>query len=232
MKNKLIHIISITALVIMSGMAVNADNTIKVRAIEFKGLKYITKYEILKSTRVKADKGGIVIDVESLKKSLKNIALIKKYKVAISNGKMKISIVEKKPHLYLAVRKGKRIIPFEIDGNNKIISMKRIYHPAKPVIVIDDNEIIKGKLSKRARGICRLAEYLSKSEKRLYNEINEIFLTVHGKLKVKLNGRRTIFYLNADRASFIRLKYITGYMDRKRYYSDKLNIMQNEVYIR
>ena len=53
----------------------------RVKEIEFKGLRFLSKYEIVEKIDIKHDGNSLIIDIKSLEKRLKNLPVLKNFRV-------------------------------------------------------------------------------------------------------------------------------------------------------
>jgi len=209
---------------------VYASNDIrKIKTIEFKGLKYLSKYEIIKMIDIRWKKNNIIIDIESLKKALEKLSLIKRYRIKILKKHLLVIIDERNPKFLLAVRDNIRIIPFELDENLRIISLNRVHAFDKPLIIISDAEIIDGEISPELKKFLHLLLEVKYSNLAIFKEISEIDFSNNKKIKLLLKGRRTCITMRAKLENFFKLNYAIGYFDNSMYYPKTLEISDNSV---
>ena len=69
----------------------------RVKAVEFRGLACLTKYDIVRGVSLKATDKGIVIDVDSLRRSLSKNDFINNYRIDVAGGNLVVSVLEKRP---------------------------------------------------------------------------------------------------------------------------------------
>jgi hypothetical protein len=207
-------------------------NVRRVKAIEFRGLKYLSKYEIIGGTITRVEDDYFVVDIDSLSSLLKKNQMVASYRIAIEGENIKIAIVENEPAFLLCVRKKKRVIFFELDRGFKVISYMRVHAYDKPLIIISEEDIEGGRLSGRVIGFLRLLQDLQADNMRIYDEISEIELGDLDNVRLRLHGRKTECIISPTWKSFNRLNYVVAYLDRIKYYPDVLKLFCRFVLIR
>jgi hypothetical protein len=207
-------------------------NVRKVKAIEFRGLKYLSKYEIINGSITRVEDDYFVVDIDSLSSLLKKNQMIASYRIAMEGENVKIAIVENEPAFLLCVRKKKRMVFFELDRGFKVISYMRVHAYDKPLIIISEEDIDGGKLSERVIRLLRLLQDLQADNVRIYDEISEIELCDLDSVRLRLRGRKTECIMSPTWKSFNRLNYVVAYLDRIKYYPDVLRLFCRFVIIR
>jgi hypothetical protein len=207
-------------------------NVRRVKAIEFRGLKYLSKYEIIGGTITRVEDDYFVVDIDSLSSLLKKNQMVASHRIAIEGENIKIAIVENEPAFLLCVRKKKRVIFFELDRGFKVISYMRVHAYDKPLIIISEEDIDGGRLSGRVIGFLRLLQDLQADNMRIYDEISEIELGDLDNVRLRLHGRKTECIISPTWKSFNRLNYVVAYLDRIKYYPDVLKLFCRFVIIR
>ncbi len=227
---KVLPIIILEVVVFINVLA--AEDIKKVKELEFRGIEKISKYDLLKKVRLKVEGESIIIDIDSLRKVLEDHSLIDKYKIEIGGRRVVITINEKKIFMTIAVKKGTRIIPFEVDGNFEIIAGGKLYSKARPVIIFSGKFISDSRISAAVKRICRFINSLKFKQKEIYREISEVHIVKSDLIRLFLLGRPTQFELRPDEDSFLKLKNITAYLDKIEFYPDKILIMENVALVR
>ncbi len=197
-------------------------NVIRVETIDFRGLNYLSKYEIIRDVPVKLEENAIIIDVDALKKVLDSSRMIKSFKIVQKEGKLVVFVVENKPAFLVALEKDSRLIPFELDDSLNILSASTIHADDIPLVVISEKDIIQNRFSERILRVFQIIRYLRSNEVPLLREITEIDCTHMNFIRVKVNGRRTVFTCNSKTGHFMTINYILGYLDSKGSYPDKI----------
>jgi hypothetical protein len=232
MEKKLIKfIIFFLVDIICLDIAIGADNIRRVRAIEFRGLENLSKYELFGRIRVKSENGIISVNMDSLNRVLAEEPYIDSFNVSESNERLIVEIKEKKPVMLLTISKGGRLIPFETDVNFRPISAGKVYSTGLPLVIIDEKDAAGGMLSNRVKKISIILEQLKKNDP-IYGELDEIKINIDGTLDVILKGRRTLFKINNGYMNFIKLKWTAGYIDRMKRNPEMVDIRTDAVVIR
>jgi hypothetical protein len=207
-------------------------NVRKVKAIEFRGLKYLSKFEIINGTITRVEDDYFVVDIDSLSSLLKENKMIASYRIAVEGTSIRIAIVENEPVFLLCVRKDKKTMFFEIDRSFKVISHMRVHAYDKPLIILSPEDINGGRLSGRVLDFLKLLQALQADNVRVYDEISEVDLSDFESVRLYLHGRKTTFIVSPSWGSFNRLNYFVAYLDRINYYPDVLKLFDGFVIIR
>jgi len=173
-----------------------------------------------------------VIDIDSLENSLKRISIIESYNIDIKDEVLSLRIVEKEPFFCIALITGKETIPYELDREFNIISRKKVFSADKPLVLIKRGDMPQGRVSYKVKKICSLLSELRKERSSIYREISSVYVMNSGRVRVRLRRRKTDFILDPEKKNFIRLNYITGYLDRIKYYPERLEINGDMMVIR
>jgi len=200
-------------------------------AIEFRGLRNLTKAEIIRGVRLAVRGNGVVIDLDSLENSLKKFAIIRGHEVDEKNGRLILTVAERDPRLIIAHRRKDQTIVFEIDERFTAIAFNRIYRPDLPVVHVGAAGMNGADISEETRAFCLILERVKKESPELFREIREIFFDGN-RAEVRLEGRRTRFFLSPGVEDFRRLSYFAGYLDRTGRYPDRMTINDDKVLIR
>jgi hypothetical protein len=217
-------------LVLVYGTA-HAGAVRKVSAIEFKGLKLMSKYEIIKGSRIEALADGIAVDMDSLRKSLSGNLFINSYRVEEINGRLIVSIIEKKPVLIMSVARGERSVLYELDAGHSVISKNNVHTDRVPVLNVTAGDIAADAATGRIKGLFSVLARVLGRNRIVYRELSEIHFDGNG-IRVILRGRKTVFTMKPDETGFLRLKYIVGYCDHEEQYPEEINLSGNEVIVR
>ena len=207
-------------------------NVRKFKTIEFRGLKYLSKFELIDNVAIRIDSDGIVIDIDSLERVLGKNLMVKTFRLINEGDRLVIVIIENEPVFLLGLKKDKRIILFEIDKSLKVISYNRAHVYDKALIVIPQRDVINGVLSKRIQDLIKLLLQLEESGLKICGEICEIDLSNRKWARLTLRRRRTTFFLTPDRYNFYKLNYFAAYLDSIRYYPDTLQVFDEFVIMR
>ncbi|MCP4129393.1 MAG: hypothetical protein GY754_00115 [bacterium] len=245
------------------GTGVWGKNVKKVQALEFRGLESLSKKEVLNGVAIEGRKDGILIDLDSLERALGDNSQVERYTISEKGNRVILSIVEKKPALFMALITGKdrkyETILVELNSRFEIISENIIRTGTLPLILIEEGDLVTNddsgkssfvgrKVSQRVKDCIGLLRQLKKKDLILYKEIAEVYLQKNRQVKVVLRGRKTEFYLKLNEKSrkdiirnslnrqlttgMVRLKYITGYLDRLKFYPPSVIIYDDMAVIK
>lgn len=220
----------ITCLVAAGGFALAGDVK-KVKAVDFKGLKLLSKYDLVSDVRLKAADDGIVIDMASLGRALAGNRFIKSYRVEESGGRLIVTVAEKTPELVLAVARKNGTALYELDGAHSVISRNIVHADRVPVLCLAGEDMAADAADGRVKSLFYLLDRVKKGQPSVYGELSEVRLD--GKeLRITLRGRRTGFILRPLERDFIKLRYIAGYCDQAGRYPEEINLTGETVIVR
>ncbi|MFW5769910.1 MAG: cell division protein FtsQ/DivIB [Spirochaetota bacterium] len=197
-------------------------NVVRVETIDFRGLNYLSKYEIIQNVPVKLEEDTIIVDVDALETALSMSRMIKSFRVVEKEGKLVVYVVENKPAFLVALKKGSRLIPFELDDGLNILSAGTVHADDIPLVVVSEKDIIQSRFSERILRVFQVIRYLRSNDVPLLSEITEIDCTHMNFIQVKVNGRRTVFTCHSKTRHFMTINYILGHLDSKGSYPDKI----------
>ncbi|HSV95548.1 MAG TPA: hypothetical protein VLM75_01295 [Spirochaetota bacterium] len=200
------------------GSAEAARDIRKVRGIEFKGLYYLSRYEVLKQVAYRVDGDALVIDLGTLREGLDKMALIKKYSINEEGDRLTVVIEENVPVYVVVLDRDDALVPVELDAGLRVLSTGTIHAAERPIIVASAGELAGGRPSPRLRKTLETLSELEKNGMPVLREIEEIDMIEYPRLRVLLKGRRTVHTLEIDRGSFHTLNALVGYLDATRYY--------------
>ena len=123
-------------------------DVVQVTHVRLQGLKYVTRQEILQHGVFMKD-GKIFVDVAVLHEGLKKNIMIESYNITIEKNICTIQIVEKDILAVILFDKGDSLVSVEVDSNLTILSTSRVYAYDRPIIKINQAEVINNKLSPR-----------------------------------------------------------------------------------
>ncbi len=205
--------------------ASEGKNIKEVGVLEFRDLYYLSKYEIIDKVDIKVKDKRIIIDIDSLESALKNNPVVKSFSISESRGRLIVTVAEIEPVFLLALKKGNEFIPFETDSKFNIISFGKVHIYSTPLVIIRASGLNGNMLSSRIKNIVLIIEELRNSSLApLVREINQVEITEESKIKVILNGRKTVFHFRPTEDNFYKLNYSLGYFDRARHYPNHFEI--------
>jgi len=221
----------ILACLVLANGAVHAGTVRRVKAIEFKGLKLMSKYDIIRGSGIESLTEGFAVDMGSLEKALSGNLFIKSYRVEESRGRLIVSLIEKKPELIMSVARGERSVLYELDADHSIISKNNVHTDRVPVLKFTAGDIAADAATGRIKDLFSVLARVRGRNRIVYQELSEIHFTGNG-IGVMLRGRKTVFIMKPDETDFLKLKYIVGYCDHEEQYPEEINLSGNEVIVR
>jgi hypothetical protein len=208
-----------------------AEDIRRVKAMEFRGLKYLTKYDIIRGVRLKAVQQGIVVDMDSLKHALANNSFIQGYRMDEREGGLIITVSEKHPAYVVVMSKGEKSVIYELDSSRTIISMNDVHAADLPILYISGRDIGIEALQGGIKRLFTVLDRVRAAHAPVYRELSEVYFD-GARVRILLRGRRTEFLMMPDENDFIKLRYIAGYLDRARHYPDEIVISGTAAVIR
>ncbi len=203
----------------------------KAKSVQFHGLRYLTKYDIVRGVGLKAVDKGIIIDVDSLRRSLSKNDFIKSYRIEEIEGGLAVSIIEKRPAHVVVVSMGGRSTTYELDAAYSVISKNTAHANILPVVHITDAEEVRGGLQASVKRLFAVLERVERRNAGIYRELSEVYLSGNS-IRVILRGRKTDFVMAPRESEFVKLRYIAGYLDKTKKYPDKIIISDNAAIVR
>lgn len=196
----------------------------RVKAVEFRGTKLLSKAELVKDVETRVEADGIVIDVDGLRSHLDKFLMVQSYRVFEDGDRLVVQVTENEPEWVLAVKKEDGIVPFEVDAKLRVISVHRVHAVDKPLIIVAPEEIGSGRLSERLRKAIAFMNEMKTTAPALMRELEEIDLTALPRARVMLKQRRTRFNLRFSAGGFAVLSCVAGYLDSRRSYPESAEI--------
>ncbi len=193
-----------------------AVQAVTVGSIEIRGLKYMTRGEILEGVRMKADGGAIVVDLVSLKSALAASRMLERSSIDISGNTLLITVRERVPAGSALLKNGNDMIPLELDRRGAVISARRVHALIRPLVVLREKDIVNGAITPEIAGLYRLLGRVRTLCPSLYREMTEVEPDGRGMILVRLRGRKTEYLLEQEPAQFLRLQYLAGHLDMKK----------------
>lgn len=227
---RLLQYIIVLIFVSMTLQQGSAD-IVRYKAIGFKGLKNVSKDEIIRRAGIHTDGSAIVIDHSMLKKALNDTAIIQKYSLEVAGENLVVNIVEKEPVVILALEGDNETVLCELDSSLAVIAYNRIYDLMLPVLHLKTKGAGSFALSSDVADFCTIMMEIKNKHSRFFAEIIDIEYGVEHSI-VYLYGRKTQFIVNNSIDNFIRVKYISGYLDSMRRYPETVHIDSDKVLIK
>ncbi len=190
----------------------------KISRIEFRGLKYISKYEIVSKVEMRVVQGGFILNMDSLNNVLGNMPMVQSYRVGEDNGGIVVAVVEREPLFLFAVQRSRNVLPFEVDENFRILSVGRVHAEDRPLIVISDDDLVDGDISARVRNFAGYLRYIENRQPAFFRELSEISIAEPEHVSFMLRNRPTRYYVAPGESSMDSVKRLVSYFDAVRYY--------------
>jgi hypothetical protein len=211
---------------------IGSDSSIYVERIEFRGVKNVDKYDIIRSAKAKVSEKGIIVNVDYLKEVMNGSVMIENYDVDIENNLLIISVEEKYP-LFMVLRVEKNIsIPCLVDENRNVINSGRFFRTDMPII-ITEREFFESDTGRDYLGVLfdSLIQ-LGREKGNFSGELDEIEINNGGDLRVKLKNRKTDFIIKNDLNGFKKIEKSAAYLDAVNSYPEILNLKDKRFLIR
>ncbi len=199
--------------------------------IIIRGADSVPRGVLLSGSGIRQSGDKLLVDPDALDRVISQSPLVRSHTISVSEGKLYIHL-EENPLLFTAVLKTARGNLFlEADENLKIRVKGYPVSANLPIIYIEESDYEDGGFSGRVREIAGILKRIKRDEPELYTEISELHME-SGFVVVMVKGRRTEFLVNSSYGSFMRFKYILGYVDRSNDIFSKADIRGNPVLLR
>lgn len=225
-------VILIILLLMSASVLGGADDPAYVERIEFKGVKNIDRYEIIRSAKGKASGKGILIEIKTLKEVLKSNILIKNYDIDMGNGSLTISIEEKYPVFMLLVADKSISTPCLVDENSDIIETGLFFKNDMPIIIVDRAFYGDKRNTPFVKELLANLKQLRQAGSPLADELSEIEVQAGGGLRISLKSRKTVFYATNEPKSFKKIEKSAAYLDAVNVYPASLDLKDKRILIR
>ncbi|MBN2077904.1 MAG: hypothetical protein JW838_03000 [Spirochaetes bacterium] len=222
---------SIAAGVILAGGSVRAEDIRSVRAIEFRGLTLLSKYDIIRGTRLKASGEGIVIDVDSLENSLAGNPFVASHRVKESGGRLVVTVEERTPEWIVTAPERRGRVMCEVDAGGRIISRNDPHTAKVPVLHLGDTDLSSPGVPAEVRWVMDLLARVKASDPLTYGELSEIYIG-GGRLRIYARGRRTEFIVRPVIGDFVALRHLIGICDHAKRHPGKVILGDHAAIIR
>lgn len=196
----------------------------RVKALEFRGLNYLGRGEVLAGVNAAVDNGDIVIEMDGLKNSLKKNPMVRAFQFDERDGRLAVIVIENEPAYLVALVQNGKTIPVELDEKFRVISAYRAHAYDKPILICNAEMMAGGKPSTRLIDLLCMLRDLKHRGLDVYREIAEIDATAYPVSVIRLRGRLTRFTMRLDRENLRTLNYMAGYCDERRRYPGDVQI--------
>ncbi|MCX8123127.1 MAG: hypothetical protein N3F66_03065 [Spirochaetes bacterium] len=203
---------------------------VEVSRVTVQGLKYVGKHEIIQHGIYVKD-GKIFVDVNSLHGALQNNIMIESYSVSLENNVCTIRIKERDIIAVLLVDKGNSLFVIEVDHNLKILSTGRVYAYDRPIIKINQAEIIDNKLSPRIINILMILKKIINSNSAVASRISVINCMKPEVSYVQFHGFTSKCIWDETYNGLTLLDAVIGLYDSKRAYPENAVVTQKRMVV-
>lgn len=191
-------------------------------AIEFQGLKLLSKESIATTAGVFMQGGKFAADPAKIEEALKKEALVRTFKLIDKNNRLTIVVSEREIRYLVAVESQGRTRIVELDETFTVAS-RMIHRSDLPLVVLSDPDVSASGISRRAQECLLFVDSLRKKSP-IWKELESVTLRSDGLIDVMLRGRSVIFTTTLDLEGFQRLSAAAGWCDRMSRYPARMFI--------
>ncbi len=203
-----------------------------VERIEFRGVKNIDRYDIIKNAGGRASGKGISVEIGNLKKVLDSNVMINNYDLNVKNGVLTVTVEEKYPLFMVLVADKSISTPCLVDENIDIVDTGRFFETDMPIITVDKGFYGEKKNSAVIRELLAALKEMRGAGNGLAGELFGIEMLPNGELGVKLKNRKTLFLVRNEPGSFKKIEKSAAYLDAVNKYPALLDLRKKRVLIR
>ena len=208
------------------------DQAIYVERIEFRGIKNLDKFEVVRSSKAMVSEKGILVNVDSLKGVLDSNVMIKNYDVNIEGSQLVITVDEKYPLFMVLMVEKNLSVPCLSDEKGNVIDSGRFFGTDMPIIIVqkvffdnEDNRVY-------VRGLFENLLRINTGSRDFANELEEVEVYSAGELRVKLKNRKTEFMVKNDIRGFKKIEKTAAYLDAAGTYPGTVDLRYKRTLIR
>jgi len=225
--------IILTLIIILASAALSAsDSSLYVERIEFRGIKNIDKYEIIRNSKAKISDKGIVINTDLLKQVMNSSVMIENYDLDIKKNLLVVTVEEKYP-LFMMLRVEKNIsIPCLVDEKINVLDTGRFFRTDMPIIIADKDFFENESNAACIKGLFDNLAEIGRNKSDFIGELSEIEIYNGGDLRVKLKNRKTDFLIKNDMNGFRKIEKCAAYLDDINSYPERLDLKDKRILIR
>ena len=225
--------IILTLIIILASAALSAsDSSLYVERIEFRGIKNIDKYEIIRNSKAKISDKGIVINTDLLKQVMNSSVMIENYDLDIKKNLLVVTVEEKYP-LFMMLRVEKNIsIPCLVDEKINVLDTGRFFRTDMPIIIADKDFFENESNAACIKGLFDNLAEIGRNKSDFKGELSEIEIYNGGDLRVKLKNRKTDFLIKNDMNGFRKIEKCAAYLDDINSYPERLDLKDKRILIR
>ncbi len=213
-------------------LASASDQAVYFERIEFRGIKNLDKYEVVRNSKAMVSDKGILINIDSMKEVLDRHVMVKKYDLNVDGRQLVITVDERYPLFMLLIVEKNLSVPCLSDEKGNLIDSGRFFCTDMPIIIIQ--KLFFDNVDKKVH-VMELFENLIKtqSENRDFSaELEEIELITAEEIRVKLRNRKTEFMVKNNIRGFKRIEKTAAYLDAAGKYPGTVDLRYIRTLIR
>ena len=209
-----------------------SDQSVYVERIEFRGIKNLDKYEVVRNSKAMVSDKGILINMESLKEVLDSNILIEKYDLSMEGRQLVITVNERYPIFMLLMVEKNISVPCISDEKGNVIDSGRFFGTDMPIIIVQkvffDNEDQKILVRKLFENLLKIHSENSD----FAGELEEVEIFSGGELRIKLKNRKTEFRIKNEMKGFKKIEKTAAYLDAAGTYPVTVDLRYKRTLIR
>jgi len=226
------RVISVLVILFFLLSALYAEKIEFFEKIEFRGLKNLDRYSVIRMSRAKTNNKGIIIDTDSLNEVLEKNVLVKSSSLSREGNSLIIEIEENYPVFPVLFVDKQQSVPVLLDEKMNIIESGLFFRTDMPIIISGREYADSEKGSKTLLPLFELLKSLKYGKSEFLDELEEIKIDSPAELRVKLRKRKTLFFIKNELNGFVRLEKTAAYLDAASRYPELLDLRGNMVLVR
>ena len=200
--------------------------------IEFRGVKNLDRFNVIRMSRAKSNSKGIIIDTDSLKDVLEKNIMVKNSTLSREGAALIVDIEEKYPLFTALLVDKQQSIPVLLDENMNIIESGLFFRTDMPIIILGREYADSDEGKNTLLSLFEVLKTLKNGKNVFVDELEEIKMDSPAELKVKLKKRKTLFVIKNELNGFVRLEKTAAYLDGAVRYPEFLDLRGNMVLVR
>jgi len=224
--------ISALVLIFFLSSALYAEKIEFFEKIEFRGVKNLDRFNVIRMSRAKSNSKGIIIDTDSLKDVLEKNIMVKNSTLSREGAALIVDIEEKYPLFTALLVDKQQSIPVLLDENMNIIESGLFFRTDMPIIILGREYADSDEGKNTLLSLFEVLKTLKNGKNVFVDELEEIKMDSPAELKVKLKKRKTLFVIKNELNGFVRLEKTAAYLDGAVRYPEFLDLRGNMVLVR
>ena len=224
--------ISALVLIFFLSSALYAEKIEFFEKIEFRGVKNLDRFNVIRMSRAKSNSKGIIIDTDSLKDVLEKNIMVKNSTLSREGAALIVDIEEKYPLFTALLVDKQQSIPVLLDENMNIIESGLFFRTDMPIIILGREYADSDEGKNTLLSLFEVLKTLKNGKNVFVDELEEIKMDSPAELKVKLKKRKTLFVIKNELNGFVRLEKTAAYLDAAARYPEYLDLRGNMVLVR